>query len=95
VEDTAIDALARIGAPAVPEMINTLRHPDPRMRLRAVEVLGRIGPDASDAVSALVAVLDDEDPQVRKAAIRSLGQIGPDARAAVRPIMRVFAQVEN
>lgn len=90
-EETAMDALARIGQPAVPELVKALSHSEPQVRRQAVEVIGRIGPTANEAVSALVDTLDsDADEDVRKAAVRALGQIGPDAGDAVKPLMRLI-----
>ena len=88
--ETAADALGRIGAPAVPELIESLRNRDPRERQRAARVLARIGPDAVDAVPMLTAALRDPDPFVQKTAARALGQIGPDAAVAVPELVELF-----
>jgi HEAT repeat protein len=82
-QEAAAEALGRIGAAAVPPLIVALRSEDPTVRLRAAEVLGRMGPEAADAVEELVRLLNDPDVRVRKAAIRTLGQIGPAAKDAV------------
>ena len=89
-QETALDALGRIGAAAVPDLARALRDPDPEMRRRVAEVLGRIGPDAAVSVPHLVTLLEDSDSQVRRAAARSLGQIGPNAPSAVRALMRLL-----
>lgn len=89
-QETAEVALSRIGAPAVPALIDTLRSPDPAVRKKAIEVLGRMGEDAAPAVPALTALLNDPDLAVRKAAARTLGQIGPEAQAAVPALMRTL-----
>jgi hypothetical protein len=91
-QDAAEDALGRIGAPAVPALVNTLHSADPTVRKKAVEVLGRMGEDAAPAVPALTALLDDPDLGVRKAAARTLGQIGPEAKDAVPALMRNLFQ---
>ena len=87
-QDAARDALGRIGAAAVPALITALRDPDPAVRLKAVEVLGRMGDDAAAAVPDLIKLLDDPDPEVRKAAARTIGRIGPAAKAAVPALMQ-------
>jgi hypothetical protein len=87
-EDAARDALGRIGAAAVPALVTALRDPDPAVRLKAVEVLGRMGDDAAAAVPDLIKLLDDPDPDVRKAATRTIGRIGPAAKAAVPALMQ-------
>jgi hypothetical protein len=87
-QDAAEVALGRIGASAVPALLDTLHSSDPTVRRKAVEVLGRMGEDAAPAVPALTSLLDDPDPAVRKAAARTLGQIGPQAKDAVPALMR-------
>jgi HEAT repeats len=87
-QDAATDALGRIGAAAVPALVGALRDPDPAVRLKAVEVLGRMGDDAQAAVPDLIRLLDDPDPNVSKAATRTLGRIGPAAKAAVPALMQ-------
>jgi len=88
--ETAMDSLGRIGQAAVPELVQSLQHPDPVQRQRAAEILARIGPEASGAVPALINSLSDAQDDVRRAAARALGQIGPDAEAAVKPLMRAI-----
>jgi HEAT repeat protein len=87
-QEAAADALGRIGAPAVPALIETLANPDATLRLKTVEVLARMGPEAQEAVPRLVELLNDPDPAVRKAATRALGQIGPLAHDAVPALMQ-------
>ncbi len=88
--ETAADSLSRIGAPAVPALVDSLRDPDADRRLRAVRILAGIGSDASQAVPFLVEALRDPDPQVRKAAAWALGQIGPNAAEAVPALMELL-----
>ena len=66
-----------IGPAAVPSLIQALHSQDPTARLKAIEVLGRMGSDWRHAVPELIKLLDDADPAVRKAAARTLGLIGP------------------
>jgi HEAT repeat protein len=91
-QEAAAEALGRIGAAAVPALVETLNSPDPAARLKGVEVLGRMGADARDAVPQLVRLLDDPDPAVRKAAARTLGRIGPAAHEAVPSLMKSLLQ---
>jgi HEAT repeat protein len=68
------EALVRIGAPAVAELVAALKSPQPVTRFAAANVLGEIG--SSDAVDALVnLVMTDDDYAVRTAAATALGQI--------------------
>jgi HEAT repeat protein len=93
-KDAAVDALGRIGPAAVPSLAQALHSADPQVRLKAVEVLARMGSDASEAVPDLVALLDDPDERIRKAATRTLGRIGPEAAPAVPALMRSLLQPE-
>jgi HEAT repeat protein len=85
--EVTIDALGRIGAAAVPALVEVLADPNPVVRRRAAQALARIGPDARDAVPDLIVALQDRNEEVRKSAARALGQIGPDARAAIPALM--------
>ena len=76
-------ALASIGAPAVPALVEAAGHPDWWVRDAAVETLGDIGPDAVDAVPVLLKALGDESLQVRRHASEALGIAGQDSDEAV------------
>ena len=91
-QHVAADALGRIGPPAIPHLVQALKHPDPSVRKAAAEVLARMGSDAKEAVPDLVKLLDDDDFAVRKVAARTLGRIGPAAAAAVPSLMRSLVQ---
>lgn len=86
--DTASDALARIGVPAVPSVTVMLSDPNPEIRMRAANILAQIGSDGRSAVPELIKRLRDDDPAVRKAAANALGQMGPAAADAVPALMR-------
>ncbi|MCA9186095.1 MAG: HEAT repeat domain-containing protein [Pirellulaceae bacterium] len=91
-DETAVDSLGRIGRPAVPGLMQMLRHPLAYRREQAAQILARIGPDAREAVPVLVETLRDPNENVRKAAARALGQIGPSAREAVDPLMEILEE---
>jgi HEAT repeat protein len=81
--EAAAAALARLGAPAVPVLVERLAADDPDLRQAAAGVLGAVGDPR--AVAPLTARLADRDPNVRAAAAEALGRIGgPDAVAALR-----------
>jgi hypothetical protein len=86
--DTAVqlrDALAleaatagiilRLGEDAVPALIDTLQHANPVVRRWSATVLGGMGQDAGDAISALTDALNDSDPGVSQAAKAALDAI--------------------
>lgn len=91
-QEAAADALGRIGTAAVPSLVEALHSPDPAIRQKAAEVLGRMGPDAKDAVPHLVRLLDDPDEHVRKTVTRTIGRIGPPAQDAVPALVRTLLQ---
>jgi HEAT repeat protein len=54
------------------------------LRFHAATALGRIGPDAKEAVPGLVDLLKDKKlGPARRVAAEALGAIGPDAKNAV------------
>jgi HEAT repeat protein len=68
--------LVRIGASAVPLLIDALESQKVPVRLGAAVALGKIGPDAKEAYQPLSAVFrKDSSPEVRKAANVALGLI--------------------
>jgi len=87
---TAADSLARIGAPAVPALIEALGADEAATRLQAARALSRMGPPASDAIPALVRALNDPDVRVRNQAARALGQIGSEAVPAIPALVDVL-----
>lgn len=76
-------ALRKIGPSD--QLTAALRQRDPRIRGGAAEVLGDLGPRASESVPALVRVLQDKDQSVRVHAAHALGAIGD--RSAIEPLI--------
>ncbi|MBI3456672.1 MAG: HEAT repeat domain-containing protein, partial [Candidatus Rokubacteria bacterium] len=75
----AVEALAKIGPPAVPPLLEAARAPDPRLRLCAYAGLGGIPDDRGYGV--LVEALG-RDPELGDVAAMALGDQGrPDALA--------------
>ena len=73
----AVAALNAIGDAAVPALTIALTN-DPRNAcVSAVDVLGRIGPAAKEAVPALILTLNDSDVGVRSYTAHTLSKIGP------------------
>jgi HEAT repeat protein len=65
-------AVARMGAKAVPRLIELLQSPDDGTRLGAALALRHVDPGAQPAVPALTELLQDENPNVRRAAAQTL-----------------------
>lgn len=74
-ESEASRALIRVGATAVPILVDALRDNRAYVREWAADVLGAIGPNASDAIPTLVDALADTDESVRLAARQALDEI--------------------
>jgi HEAT repeat protein len=88
----ALDALATLGAPAVPRLIEFLDRKE--IRVNAIFILGQIGPEAAPAIGALSKLIADDDRNVATEAVLALGKIGPAAKAAV-PALIESLQKEN
>ena len=84
----ALDALATLGAPAVPRLIEGLKHE--RARAEVAYILGRIGPPAAPATDALAKLIEDKNARVAGEAILALGAIGPGAKAAVPALIQAL-----
>lgn len=77
----AVEALARIGDPAVPGLRDALGDPRLDTRLAAVRTLARLGPAAAPALGV---ALRDGDPVVRSEACDALVAIGPASAGEMR-----------
>jgi HEAT repeat protein len=89
----ALDALAAVGAPAVPRLIDALKHQ--RLRVQVVYVLGQIGADAAPATAALAKLTDDTDDRVAHEAVLALAKIGPGAKAAVPELVKLLKKSDE
>lgn len=85
--NSAQEALVRYGSEAGPQILTLLGDPDPRVRIAAAVMLGRIGDPA--AVPGLIEALVDPSANVRHAAAEGLGRIGdPSAIQALAQSLR-------
>ena len=80
-------ALAHIGAPAIPSLLEALTDQNGGVRLETVKVLGEIHDPST--VNALIEKLLDEETSVRWAAMESLIHTG---RACLRPLLEKFVK---
>jgi HEAT repeat protein len=82
----AMDALASLGAPAVPKLVEIMKqHKD--LRIQVAYILGQIGPAAAAATDALAQQVADDDFNVSTEAVLALAKIGPAAGSAVPALM--------
>ena len=82
--------LGSIGAPAVPALVEVLKHENPLVRVAAHDALRNMGEQAAAAVSALVENFTHERWEVRRTAIGTVGYIGPKALAAVPDLVETL-----
>src|SRR5262245_20690030 len=73
----ALEALGKVGAVALPILLDTLKSEEIGERTRAAEALGKIGAAAASAIPDLGAALNDADMDVCARAAEALGRIGP------------------
>lgn len=76
--NSAVEALERLGALAVPTLSRHVNDADHDVRKFVIDILGTVG--AAAAVPLLIKALDDPDPNVSAAAAENLGKIA-DPRA--------------
>jgi HEAT repeat protein len=92
----AAEVLAGLGKPAVALLIEGLKHDggvqhdNAHTHICAAKALGKIGPDAKEAVPALQNALKDSNIIVRHEAVTALGNIGPDAKPAFPAIVELI-----
>jgi HEAT repeat protein len=67
----------------LPDLIDALRDPEPRVRWCACAALGSFESEAAMAVPALTDALNDKDARISGIAATTLGRIGPKAHPAV------------
>jgi HEAT repeat protein len=88
------DALASIGPPAVPRLIEALADPSPEVRIEAVRALGNIA-DVR-AIEPLRRATDDSNEVVRATAVRALGAFSdPRAAEALTAVLKDFRREQE
>jgi HEAT repeat protein len=88
-----LDTLAGLGAPAVPRLIEALKHDG--LQAQAAYILGQIGAPAAPATADLAKLLSDPDANVAFEAAHALAKIGPGAKAAVPALIAACKPVED
>ena len=70
------------GGEPVEHWLEAIKNPDPKVRKKAADVLGNVGPADPRAVPALIEAVKDRDAKVRDAAVLGLSKIGTPASSA-------------
>ncbi len=88
---TIVSELDARGPETMRALIAMLRAPRSDFRQPAVELVGRIGPEASAAAPAVALCLHSSDPGIRWASAEALGEIGPGALVAAMELRRALS----
>jgi HEAT repeat protein len=91
----AVQALSKLGADAVPDLIKVFQSPNGSLRYYAGSVLVKAGPAAKAALPELKKALAFPDPGTRLVAIKILGSIGAGAAEAVPDLALVLKDDEE
>ncbi len=91
VAQDAVQALAAVGADAVPALCVATDSTEAKIRGVGIEVLAQMGGAARAARDKLLAALDDPDRRVRCHAIDALGYLGADGAVATKSLGELLA----
>ena len=70
------------GGETVDHWLDGIKSSDPKVRKKAADMLGNIGPSDARPIPALIEAIRDKDAKVRDAAVLGLSKIGPPAASA-------------
>src|SRR5688572_9504513 len=90
-ERRTIEIIRRIGPPAIPLLVELLRHQEVSLRRNAADCLIDLAPDTERIQPALRRALNDEDAAVAGDAARALGALGPKASPSVRALVTTLS----
>src|SRR5688572_10905886 len=90
-ERRTIEIIRRIGPPAIPLLVELLRHEQVSFRRNAADALIDLAPDTESIQPALRQALKDEDSAVAGDAARALGALGPKASPSVRALVTTLS----
>ena len=88
------EVIRQIGPPAMPLLVELLRHERISFRRFAADALIDLTPDTASIQPALRAALRDEDSMVASDAARALGALGPRASASVDALVNILSHVD-
>jgi len=96
-KDKAKDAskeLAKIGKPAVSELIKACEGKDKNRKRYATRAFSRMGQDAEDAIPVLTVLINSKDSQTREYAVEALGNMSKQ-RDSVLPFLMTAAEKDS
>ncbi|HEX6213805.1 MAG TPA: PQQ-binding-like beta-propeller repeat protein [Vicinamibacterales bacterium] len=88
------EIIRQIGAPAIPLLVELLRHEEASFRSFAADALIDLAPDTESIQPALRAALRDEDSMVAADAARALGALDERASSSVRALTEALSHTE-
>jgi HEAT repeat protein len=88
------EIIRRIGPPAIPLLVELLRHEQVSFRGFAADALIDLPPDTESIQPALRRALRDEDSMVAADAARALGALGERASPSVRALVEALSHAE-
>jgi outer membrane protein assembly factor BamB/HEAT repeat protein len=86
-----LEIIRRIGPPAIPLLVDLLRHESTSIRRDAVDALIDLAPQTESIQPALRRALRDEDSMVAGDAARALGALGKRASPSVGALVRTLS----
>jgi HEAT repeat protein len=87
---TAAAAFSQADPSAVPQLVVSLKHKEPKVRATTADAIGHLGPTAGDAAAELIRMLKDRDRDVRYHAVRALHELGHAAQPAISALTAVI-----
>jgi HEAT repeat protein len=91
----AVLAIRRLGTaaiPAMPQLVEALKHEDRDFRILVIESFRPIVSNVDDLLKPLLQATHDSDREVKRTAAYELGEIGSEAQEAVP---RLFVMIED
>ena len=92
--EQTFEIIRQIGPPAIPLLVQLLRHDQVSFRRFAADALIDLVPDTESIQPALRRALRDEDSMVVADAARALGALGPSASPSVRALIKALSHDE-
>ncbi len=89
------EIIRRIGPPAIPLLVELLRHEQVAFRGFAADALIDLPPDTESIQPALRRALRDEDSMVAADAARALGAFGKKASPSVRALVKALSHEDS